>query len=417
MSIFVQIASYRDPELVPTIKDMLKKAKYPERLRIGICHQYHPADKFNDLTSFKKDKRFRIIDVIYSKSRGACWARNISQQVYMGEDYTLTIDSHMRFTINWDEILINMIRFLQSQGYPKPLLTGYMAGYEPAKPFHVKPDESPLQMEFDQFTNEGVVIFKSVVIPNWKKINYPVPARFYSGGFSFTLGIFCKEVQHDPAYYFVGEEISISARAFTHGYDLFHPHRNIVWHYYTRKKSKRQWDDDANWTKKDFESIRRNRLLFGMEKSPSGFNFGRYGFGNVRTLRDYERYAGILFSSRAVQKDTIEGKYPPNSLCDCQEQRWIKSFFVSNRYCIQVQRKLLKETDYDFWVIAFNSEDHKPVLRRDADKDELDIITSGTNSTYEIWRELYPFVKPTYWVLWPHSKSKGWCKRLTGKIS
>jgi hypothetical protein len=39
MTIFVQIASYRDPQLIPTIKDMLGKAKYPENLRLGIARQ------------------------------------------------------------------------------------------------------------------------------------------------------------------------------------------------------------------------------------------------------------------------------------------------------------------------------------------------------------------------------------------
>ena len=29
-TIFIQIASYRDPQLVPTIKDCLKNAKYPK---------------------------------------------------------------------------------------------------------------------------------------------------------------------------------------------------------------------------------------------------------------------------------------------------------------------------------------------------------------------------------------------------
>jgi hypothetical protein len=189
-----------------------------------------------------------------------------------------------------------------------------------------------------------------------------------------------------------------------------------VWHYYTRKKSKRQWDDDSNWAKRDAESIKRNRMLFGIEKSPAGFDFGRYGFGKVRTLRDYERYAGILFSRKAVQRETLEGKYPPNSTFNYPEHQWLKSFFVSNHYCIQVDRKLLKEKDYDFWVVAFNSEDHLPVLRSDAEKDEIATITSGTNSTYEIWREVYPFKKPKYWVLWPHSLSKGWCERITGNI-
>ncbi len=50
MKIFVQIASYRDPQLIQTIEDMISKAKFPENLRIGICRQYHPDDKFDDLS-------------------------------------------------------------------------------------------------------------------------------------------------------------------------------------------------------------------------------------------------------------------------------------------------------------------------------------------------------------------------------
>ena len=42
--IFVQIASYRDPELLPTIEDMLKKAKNPENLVFGICWQYDETE-------------------------------------------------------------------------------------------------------------------------------------------------------------------------------------------------------------------------------------------------------------------------------------------------------------------------------------------------------------------------------------
>jgi NADH:ubiquinone oxidoreductase subunit C len=30
------MASFRDPQLIPTIKDIFKKAKYPERLTFGI---------------------------------------------------------------------------------------------------------------------------------------------------------------------------------------------------------------------------------------------------------------------------------------------------------------------------------------------------------------------------------------------
>ena len=39
-SMFISIASYRDYQLVHTLKSMLETAKHPERLRIVIYNQY-----------------------------------------------------------------------------------------------------------------------------------------------------------------------------------------------------------------------------------------------------------------------------------------------------------------------------------------------------------------------------------------
>ena len=126
MKIFVQIASYRDPQLIPTIKSILENAKKPKNIVLGICRQYHPEDNFDNLDEYRDDKRFRIKDVLYSESKGVCWARNLTQQLYKGEEYTLQIDSHMRFEKDWDDTLIKMIKQLQKKGFPKPLLTGYV---------------------------------------------------------------------------------------------------------------------------------------------------------------------------------------------------------------------------------------------------------------------------------------------------
>ena len=52
MKIFVQIASYRDPQLIPTLDSMIENAKRPKNLRIGICRQYHPEDGFDNLEKF-----------------------------------------------------------------------------------------------------------------------------------------------------------------------------------------------------------------------------------------------------------------------------------------------------------------------------------------------------------------------------
>jgi len=121
MKIFIQIAAYRDPQLIPTIESLIDNAKYPDNLTFGICNQYHPEDTFQNLTNYKNDDRFRVIDVLYTDAKGACWARNQIQSLYDNEEYTFQLDSHMRFEKNWDETLINEIKLLQNKGYEKTI--------------------------------------------------------------------------------------------------------------------------------------------------------------------------------------------------------------------------------------------------------------------------------------------------------
>lgn len=80
--IFIQIASYRDPQLVPTIKDCIKNAKNPKKLVFSIAWQHSTEDLWDNLDEFKDDKRFKVVDIDYKESKGACWARNQLQQNY-----------------------------------------------------------------------------------------------------------------------------------------------------------------------------------------------------------------------------------------------------------------------------------------------------------------------------------------------
>jgi hypothetical protein len=150
-TIFVQIASYRDPELLKTLEDMLKNAKRPQNLRIGLCRQYNPDDGFDNVDQYREDKRFRILDVHYTETKGACWARNQIQQLYEDEMYTLQLDSHMRFAPDWDETLIGMVKQLQEMGIPKPLLTAYVPSYSPENDPKGRVQE-PWRMAFDRYT-------------------------------------------------------------------------------------------------------------------------------------------------------------------------------------------------------------------------------------------------------------------------
>ena len=416
--IFVQIASYRDPELVKTIEDMLSNAKNPKNIIVGVCRQFHPDDVFDNLDKFRKNKRFRIIDFPYLESKGVCWARNQVQQKYSGEEYTLQIDSHMRFAPNWDQTLIEMVKQLQGQGYPKPLLTGYVSSFDPENDPAARIQE-PWRMSFDRFIPEGAVFFLPETIPGWQNLNSPVPSRFYSAHFAFTLGQFSTEVQHNPEYYFHGEEISIAARAYTWGYDLFHPHRVVIWHEYTRKGRTKQWDDDKSWGEKNQISHLTNRKLFGMDGEKQQGHDGPYGFGTIRTLREYEEYAGILFEKRAVQQETLDKYYPPNPgimMFGGNEEEWKNSFSQIFKHCIDINYDQVTEQDYDFWVVAFHDETEKTLFRKDADKSEILGMKNDPDGYCKVWREFQTTIKPKYWVVWPHSESKGWCERITGNL-
>jgi hypothetical protein len=401
--------------LIPTIKNCLLNAKNPESLVFGICRQYHIDDKFDDLSEYENDERFRIVDVPHLDAKGVCWARNMVQQLYDGEDYTLQIDSHMRFEKNWDETLINMVVDLQKKGHKKPLLTGYVSSYNPQNDPEGRVNV-PWRMVFDRFIPEGAVFFLPETIPNWETLTEPITSRFYSAHFCFTLGVFSKEVQHNPNFYFHGEEISIAVRAYTHGYDLFHPHKVVIWHEYTRNGRTKQWDDDKEWYKKNEKAHLLNRMLFGMDGIMQEGHDDIYGFGKERTLKDYEKYAGLLFSKRAVQQYTINKQYPPNPYNHETEDEWINSFSTVFKHCIDLYKGSLNESDYDFWAVIFLDDSGNEIFRKDADKNEINNILSKQGDFVNVWREFNTTIKPTEWVVWTHTTSKGWGERLTGKL-
>ena len=50
-TLFIALASYRDPECLPTVQDLYDRAKYPERIRVGIIDQRvesHGGDQYGD---------------------------------------------------------------------------------------------------------------------------------------------------------------------------------------------------------------------------------------------------------------------------------------------------------------------------------------------------------------------------------
>lgn len=226
VTIFVSIAAYRDPELLPAIADCLAKARHPEQLRFGLCWQRGSDEPALPVAT---DPRVRILDVDWRDSGGACWARAAAMSLWQGEDYFLQIDSHERFAQDRD---VKLTDYVLSAPGAKPLLTSYPATYRGGQ--EESRGHTPSRVAFHYLTTEGIPVFKPVAMPPAGCDGRLYRARFVAAGFLFTSGRFADEVPYDPELYFLGEEISLSVRAYTSGYDLFHPPEVLAWHEYTR---------------------------------------------------------------------------------------------------------------------------------------------------------------------------------------
>jgi len=414
--IFLNIASYRDPELIPTIEDALAKAKYPKKLVFGICHQHHKDDKWDNLKKWKKDKRFRIIDMNSEEAKGVCYARAEIQKLWKDEQFTLQLDSHHRFIQDWDTELIETFYDCVRAGYEKPLITSYIPSYDPKTDPENRVEE-PWYLTFDRFAPEGPLHTRPHTIDNYKECTLPIPARFFSAHFAFTMGEFNKEVPYDPSLYFHGEEITMAVRSYTHGYDLLTPHRVYAWHHYGRDNDKKHWGDHSNYTQRDQLSFDRVKMLLSIGKAkcrPCQLKqLKPYAFGTERTFVQYERYAGIDFSSKQLQGYTLKHKTPPNPPLQ-EGEEWSKTLLKFQRFCVDIHKGHFHFDDYLFCVVSFEgNEPNDVIFREDFNAEEFKNILAeaGDDGFINIWKTFYGPM-PTKVVVWPNSKEHGYVERF-----
>lgn len=380
-TIFVQIASYRDPELPHTIEDCLSNAAFPDRLRFGICWQFDELTG-DDLAPWLDDPRFRIDKINALDSRGCCWARNRTNRLYRDESYTLQIDAHMRFAPRWDEGLISMIA---RTGEALPVLSTYPPAYTLAngEALLAELDHVPVlrleRLGFDLTTRLGT---DAVRHPG-----KPVPVSFVAAGLLFAPGRFCRDVEYDPEGYFAGEEIMLAVRAFSHGYRFFSPDENLVWHLYGHHAPK-HWSDNPNTQMDQHRNAlqRLETLLLGDHRE-----LGKYGLGAVNSVADFEDRADVDFGeakARKFRKDTVHFKRTIELKVD----------------------EIPDRNDYDLWVFSLFDDDEREVYRNDIN--DPDVLNKRRFSV-EIDAELDGL--PTRYLLWPHSND-GFGPRLVYPI-
>jgi hypothetical protein len=75
------------------------------------------------------------------------------------------------------------------------------------------------------------------------KRSFGTPLHVFQG-FYVAHTSYLRDVKYDPLlpYIFMGEEISMSARAYTSGWDVYAPSVDVITHEYVRKESPKFWE-------------------------------------------------------------------------------------------------------------------------------------------------------------------------------
>jgi UDP-GlcNAc:polypeptide alpha-N-acetylglucosaminyltransferase len=308
-TIFVSIASFRDVECGPTIKDMFDKALHPRRIFMGVVDQRDPSEVpcvpphlFDNCPVTADPDRFcpkdnvRLRTITPREAKGPTFGRYVAMLLYRGETYFMMIDSHNRFRRYWDDLLIKM--YLQASAistFPgKAVLSHYPGAYngEPQEVLE-RFDRTTVMCsahfmpEFGFIRMDGAVMMRSVL---------PRRQPFSAAGFLFSSGNLVDEVPFDPYldYLFDGEELLYSARMWTHGWDIFAPSENVLFHFYIRANAPKVWSVEGNsWWPNQRVSQDRLRYILQLPKKgePGSLQVRRSDFGrDPRVFAEIERF-------------------------------------------------------------------------------------------------------------------------------
>jgi hypothetical protein len=242
------------------------------------------------------------------------------------DDFVLQIDSHSDFIDQYDVSLIQMFHRAQND---YAVLSTY-------------PHDVTLHNTSDQLSLPSLCLVEFLSsIRVWTTqycealVKPKLSTAVFGGGMSFHRSHAEINVPVDPYldHVFDGDDGSRGIRFFTHGYDVYTPDQNVVFHdysmsteaaksYFHNKNAKEPSAKDWPYLKeiitnrlkvKVFGTERINMLLgigpLDYSKSKENrteterIRTGRYGFGPHRTLQQASNFTGINFFDRKMEKN------------------------------------------------------------------------------------------------------------------
>lgn len=251
--IFLAISSYRDKLCPITLYNLYHKSEFPDRVFAGVVQQ---NDDTVDLDCFytycklvneRDNKNYTLSECPYAnnirmtrihakEAKGPTWARAKGMTMLDDEEFCMQTDSHMDFEPRWDS---KMLAMWADTGNEYAVLSTYvsdLAQYEDNMDGKKGVNGAFEVPNLCMITLGGMWGMPRVhatkclrLMPKPKLTN-----AVWGAGLSFSKCHAERKVPYDPhtPHIFDGEEFSRAIRFWTHGYDIYTPHRVYILHNY-----------------------------------------------------------------------------------------------------------------------------------------------------------------------------------------
>jgi len=330
-TIYISVASYRDPECQPTVEDIFLRAEHPDRLRVAIVEQRvggedddfvprcgKPLKPCSEDPEQAMCKYAHLVDVFVVPailSIGPVFARHLANRMYRGEYFAMQVDSHVRFIHHWDSDLISQWESAKNEmGIITTYLSDITDSIDPVS-FENRHPNRPIMCKTDYEGNGKLKHLRHGQQPEGIPgiHNEPTLHPFWAAGFSFARGHFVVQVPYDQyePMVFQGEEIFMGLRGWTYGYDYYTAEISVAFHMYgiksntkARKKVKLFWENSNLYPGAAVQGMKRLNGIIGTGDPGDVFYNAEekeYGLGKVRPKEQFYKLYGIHTERKTVE--------------------------------------------------------------------------------------------------------------------
>lgn len=326
-TIYISVASYRDPECGPTIESIYARAKHPERIRVAVisqtdqavdpdfCGPETPCDQNPSQAYCKWKDQVDIFHVDAKLAVGPVFARHLGHRMFRGEYFAMQADSHIRFVDDWDEDIIFQWKSARNEmGVLTTYLSDIIGSIDPVTNKSKHPGR-PIMCQSD-YEGEGQLKHlrhgqQPEGPPGIK--GQPTLHPFWAAGFSFARAHFVVQCPYDQylPMVFQGEEISMGLRGFSYGYDYYAAERSVCFHMYAiaENKEKRKnihlfWENTRAYIGAELRAMKRLNGIIHFTTDPyDTVDEQKYGLGKVRETQKFFETFGIHTEKQEVEQN------------------------------------------------------------------------------------------------------------------